>query len=1069
MQLNQGARIGVRIALAVLVLTLLYVGVGFWAVPSVLRSVLVERLPQSVSGAKVSVGPIHFNPLLFRLRIEKLQLQDAHDRPLAGFEALRVDFEPLKLLVGRYSFKLIELQAPDVQVHIGADGALNLASLAPRASATAPAAAQKGSMPKIHVGLLHIARGTASYEDASRAPLFAAQLEPFDIELRDFDTTVEAGRFVFSGASALGERIEWQGRLGIQPLASEGTVHVEGLRASTLGAYAGNELPCRIDSGKLDLTASYHLQLAPDLTGTVALDKLSISDLQIGPKDSEERWITIPALSVSGGVVDLARHSGQVQSVVLTGAAITAWRKPDGTLNLLDLAAPPSATPPSETPPSETPPSATPMATGGASTPPTVPVHTATSSPSAASSAPWQLELARFEVQDAVIQTEDRSVQPAAQLKIAPLSLVLEHLALDPTRSIHATLDAGLNDTGGLHVEGDLTPQPLTAALAVKLEKVDLRAAQPYVGLWTAMSLRSGKLSAETSIHYATASRPSAAPAPLLTVSGDIHLIDLHTVDNALHDDFINAGRIDVHGLLLTHNPDRLEIAAVRAEKPYARLIIAPDTSLNMSRVLKPSSATGPQAVQRAGSGTPGRAASIQPARPPSAPRSSQKSRARPVAITAASSPNQMPMKIHEVRIHRGELDFTDLSVTPNFSAGIKQLEGEIANLSSDPSSRARVDLAGNVDAFSPVTIKGEVNLLSAALYTDIAMSFRNMELSIFDPYSGKFAGYNIAKGKLTTELHYKVVGRMLDAQHHIVIDQLEFGDKTASKEAVSLPVKLAVALLKDRNGVIDINLPVGGSLDDPTFRIGPFIWKAILNICEKAVTAPFALLGRLIGGGPELQFVDFDPGSSRLDTAAADTMRALVKALNERPQLKIDVPIAASADLDKPALIDAALESQVQAEAAAGPAAPDRPSRSAAHAPRATGAGIAPAASGPTPSAAASSGTAATLSPEQRLQILTRLYQRVSGGPPVFSPAVLQIKSPAESITARTEFLSSALRERIASGDAELRALAEQRAQSVQQALLTDSGIDPARVFLVANDKATSKDGRVRLELSVH
>src|SRR5579871_3075208 len=833
MQLTQGARIGVRIALAVLVLMALYVAAGFWVVPAVLRSVLVERLPRSMSGAKVSVGPIHFNPLLFRLRVENLRLRDAQDRPLAGFEALRVDFEPHKLITGRYSFALIEIQAPDFKVHIAPDGALNLAALEPRPGGAAPAApAHPGAMPKVHVGLLHIARGTASYEDASRTPAFAAQLEPLDVELRDFDTTVEAGRFVFAGTSSLGERIEWRGRLGVQPLASEGTVHVAALRASTLAAYAGGRLPCRIDSGTLDLAASYRLQLASDLTGTVTLEKLTLSNLQVGPKASAERWISIPTLSVSGGAIDLARHSGQVQSVVLAGAYIRVWRKPDGTLNLLELAMPASAAGPTATPP----------ATGATPAPPAAaaPTVRVTASPPAPASAaaPWQLELDRFEVHDAVIEAEDRVVQPAAQLKIAPLSLALQHLTLDPTRSLHASLDARLNETGTLHIEGEVTPQPLAVTLAVKLAQLDLRAAQPYIALATAMSLRSGRLSAETAIHYAEAG-PAAAAAPAFTVSGDIHLADLHTIDDALHDDFINAGRLEVHGLVLTHNPDRLKIAAIHADKPYARVIIAPDSSLNVSRVLKTASAAAPQVAQSARTGAPDAAA--HPTRHTSRP--------------AAAGPGRMPMEIREVRIHKGELDFTDLSVAPNFSAGIKQLEGGVSNLSSDPSSRARVDLAGSVDAFSPVTIKGEANLLSAALYTDIAMTFRNMELSIFNPYSGKFAGYNIAKGKLTTELHYKVVGRALDAQHHIVIDQLEFGDKTASKEAVSLPVKLAVALLKDRNGVIDIDLPIGGSLDDPTFRIGPFIWKAIVNICEKAVTAPFALLGRLFGGGPELQF----------------------------------------------------------------------------------------------------------------------------------------------------------------------------------------------------------------------
>src|SRR3984885_4611015 len=264
-----------------------------------------------------------------------------------------------------------------------------------------------------------------------------------------------------------------------------------------------------------------------------------------------------------------------------------------------------------------------------------------------------------------------------------------------------------------------------------------------------------------------------------------------------------------------------------------------------------------------------------------------------------------MPMSIKKVVVESGQANFTDLSVTPNFSTGIQALAGTITGISSKPSSRAKVDLHGSVGQYSPVAITGEFNVLGPKLYTDIAMSFRNMELTVFNPYSGKFAGYNISKGKPTPELHCKVDGRKLDAQHHIVIDQLEFGDKAASKAAVSLPVKLAVSLLKDRNGVIDLNLPVTGSLDDPTFRLAPIIWKVFVNILEKAVTAPFALLGSLFGGGPDIQFIDFKPGVGTLDPTQAGKVTAIVKALKERPQLKLEVPIAAVPGLDRPALVD--------------------------------------------------------------------------------------------------------------------------------------------------------------------
>jgi hypothetical protein len=414
------------------------------------------------------------------------------------------------------------------------------------------------------------------------------------------------------------------------------------------------------------------------------------------------------------------------------------------------------------------------------------------------------------------------------------------------------------------------------------------------------------------------------------------------------------------------------------------------------------------------------------------------------VALKPPAAEPAMPMAIKKIRLEAGRTDFTDLSITPNFSAGIKSLQGTVLGLSSNPNSRAKVELRGNVNQFSPVSISGEVNVLSAALYTDLTMDFRNMELSIFNPYSGKWAGYDIAKGKLTTEMHYKVVGRQLDAQHRIIIDQLEFGEKTASKDAVSLPVKLAVALLKDRNGVIDLPLPVSGSLDDPKFRLGSIIWKVLVNILEKAVTAPFALLGSLFGSGPDIQFIDFQPGSKDLTAAQSDKLKSMVKALQERPQIKLEIPIATVPDLDRPALLVATLDSQiadVQAETPKG-------ARKAA--------------------AAAAPPSFDQLDPPAKLEVLARLYARDFGSQPKYPDSVTAIKQKPDLIAAKIDFLNSALREHTTVGEDQLTDLGQQRALAMQRALLTDTAIDPARVFLVVSDKAKEKDGAVRMELSL-
>jgi hypothetical protein len=563
------------------------------------------------------------------------------------------------------------------------------------------------------------------------------------------------------------------------------------------------------------------------------------------------------------------------------------------------------------------------------------------------------------------------------------------------------------------------------ADLSMKLSGFALATIQPYIAQHSSMTLLDGRLGAEAKLHYGAQKN-----TPAVQFSGNINVEKLHTVDNSLHDDFINWDRLDILGVKYSKGPDRLDIEQVLARKPYARVIIESDESMNVKRVLTAPGAAPPAPPAPA-------------AAPPVAAAAKKREPAKPPAPEAEPAADTMPISVKKVIVESGQANFTDLSVMPNFSTGIQALAGTITGISSKAASRAKMDLHGSVGQYSPVAITGEFNVLGPRLYTDIAMSFRNMELTIFNPYSGKFAGYNISKGKLTTELHYKVDGRKLDAQHHIVIEQLEFGEKTASKDAVSLPIKLAVSLLKDRNGVIDLNLPVTGSLDDPQFRLAPIIWKLFVNLLEKAVTAPFALLGSLFGGGPDIQFVDFQPGVSALDPVASDKAKAVAKALIERPQLKIEVPIAVFPDLDRPALVAARFTAEFGAAQSV------------------KGSSKKTAAAGTPPSYD-------ELDPSAKLELLTRLYAKDFGAEPKFPDAVTGIKSKPDIAPAKIDFLEKAIREHIQVGEGDLQALGQERAKALQQALLTDTQVSADRVFLVTNDKATAKDGMVRLELTL-
>ncbi len=950
----------------------LYAIAGFLVAPKLIRNALLEDIPKSID-ATPAVGPIHVNPFLMQVAIDDFSLADPSGAKLLGFRRFFIDFQLSSLWNRAYTFVAIDLTAPFVNAIVAKDGQMNLLRLKPKASPQPDDKSKKeGAIPAVRIKDFRVTQGLVSYDDASRASDFAARLEPIDFELQDFTTGVDGGRFNLTGASKLGEKFEWHGHVSVQPLESDGEFQIDGLQVHTIWSYLADQLNFLVNSGKLDLNATYRFSLQDTTQLNVDVAKVSLTDLKVAPRGTAGDWITLPELQVSDARIDLGKRQAQVDSVKVSGLGIDAWREPDGSISLAQLVA----------------------KQGAAAAPAPTPENAA-----------WTYSVREVALENADIKVEDRSVSPAAKVEIAPLNVKLNEISGDMSKPVPLVVAAKINAKGALDVDGEITPQPLAANLKVKLDNFDLAVAQPYIAQRTSMTLRSGELGTTAEVHYGTGK-------PAIRFTGDLNISHLHTVDDALHEDFINWERLDIKGLTYEQGPDRLDINEIIARKAYARVIIEPDTSVNVKRVL-----TAPHAATSPATAT-----------------------ASPPAGKAPAGTPAMPITVKKVQLIDSQTNFADLSIKPNFATGIQGLGGTVLGLSSMPGTRAKVDLKGAVDKFSPVTIKGEINALSTVLYTDMGMSFQNIELSTFNPYSGKFAGYNIAKGKLTTDLHYKVDGRKLDAQHHIKVDQLEFGDKTGSKDAVSLPIKLAVALLKDRNGVIDLDLPVTGSLDDPKFRLGPIIWKVFVNILEKAVTAPFALIGSLFGGGPDLQFVDFEPGRPTLDPAGTDKAHIIAKALDARPQLKIEVPIAVVADLDRPNLIEQRFQQKIREARESDAGGKNAAKKTQATLPF------------------------EQLEPTAQLDVLTKIAKQETR----FPDEIAGIKLKADQVNAKVAFLTKEIQSHIAVDDDELNALGQQRAQNLQAAVLAEGNIAPERVFLVASDKAINDNGKVRLELSL-
>jgi hypothetical protein len=603
-------------------------------------------------------------------------------------------------------------------------------------------------------------------------------------------------------------------------------------------------------------------------------------------------------------------------------------------------------------------------------------------------SAPWTLHADVISVDGARVVAEDRTTSPAVRLELAPIAVTISDWTTAPGARMKLDARIGIDRRGELSARGDVALQPLNAALAIDLQAFPLPALQPYLAQATAMTLHSGRLGAKGNLSF-------AAPAAT-TFSGEVRIDDVRATDRVLREDFLKWRTLVVTGIQFQQNPDRMRIDRIVARNPYARVIIAEDGSVNIAQVL--------------------------------APRASKQADAPKAPAAGASAP--FPIAIRTLQVIDGSANFTDFAVRPSFATGIEGLSGEIKGLSSAPTSRAAVALTGRVDEYSPVELTGEVNLLSAELYTRLALNFRNIELTKFNPYSGKFAGYSIVRGKLSTKTKYQVEARKLEAQHHIVVDNLEFGDRTESKDAAPIPIKLGVALLKDKRGVIEVDLPVSGTLDDPEFRLAPLIWKGVVGLLTKIVSAPFKALGEMFGGGgEELAFVDFQPGSAVLSAAANQNLTRLATGLVERPELRLNVPLAVASAADGEVVANQALQALVL------PVDPAKPFDDVAK--------------------------------RKRLDALEGAYLARLKIKPAYPEEAQGPKDP--NLDARIGWVQTALLDHLRPTPAALEALGQQRAGAVRAALLVNKDLSAERIFIVSKPmEAASPTGSVRMEMKL-
>ena len=475
--------------------------------------------------------------------------------------------------------------------------------------------------------------------------------------------------------------------------------------------------------------------------------------------------------------------------------------------------------------------------------------------------APWLITLNSLSVNNVALNFEDQTLKKPLTITIKPIAFKLTQLNNQADTQMPVQLSLGINQTGLITLNGKATLKPVSANLAVEVKDIDLENFQPYVDKWVHLDVIDGGLhiTGQLSLADIDLSKPD------IKFKGDARIDHLLTRDQTLHKDFIKWSGLSLTDLDIDVLAQRYTATALLIDKPYARVTIKKDKSTNFSDLIIRDKSNAP----------------IQ---------------ASPLKTTPILV-DPVYFKLDKIQVTNGSSDFSDLSLILPFAAEIKSLDGGASGLSSDKKSTIKLALAGNAYDLAPVNVKGEVSPYLGDF--TVAINFNDLPMPLVSPYMVQFAGYKVEKGQMTLGLKYHVSHHELTASNAILINQFELGDKVDNPNAVALPLKLAVALLKDADGKIKIDVPISGSLDDPKFSVSTLVEEALLNMLSKIVTAPFRTLASLIGSEEDLSTVSFPAGHSYLTKPQETKLASLALALKAKTTLTLDIKGAAFIDQD--------------------------------------------------------------------------------------------------------------------------------------------------------------------------
>ena len=1027
---------------------------GYWWLPYLARTQGLSRA-SALLGARLEARNVSFDPLAFIFKVQDLALHDPQGRDFVRVGELEVDLDLAASLREKTLVLTGRIGAPAARLSFDAEGRGNYSFLTRGEERDG----HGGALP-FRVDRLVLDQGRLDFEDAGPGHGFKLELGSIDLELTNLGAEGKA-RFRLSAAGNSGLSLHAEGDLGLHPLHSQGRLELAGVDLAQVLEHYAHMDSLAIRSARAGTKLDYVFAAGGKTALTLQGEELWVEDLGLSQSSNADPWLQSDSLKLRNinyvlGESRIRLVSGELYNLTLPLSQTSA---PGGRAT---VQTPPSnggrlgggrdsKLQPYQDSPSPQPPPAgrgserlcgriDRLEFGGLECDWTrrsleishlisdgaefhlrrvadavrldgLPEMGKEETAQTDEAPPWRVRVDEVRLEGYGLGLRDEAISPPLELRFSPLSLHMNDLSNEPGRQFRFFLQTGVDQGARIELDGQASLQPLEAEVRFGVDKLWLPRFQPYWNSRVGFDLTQGRFNmwGDFGVRDEGGLR--------LEYSGAADITDLATLDKREGKDLLLWRSLKLDGIVFATQPRRLSIRSIGIEKPYARVFIDSTGGLNLARDL---------------------------VKPDPAPSGEEKS---PVRTPATQESKGMsagkagwPVVIGAVRVNEGRMDFTDQTLKPNFAAAIHSLTGSMHSLSSQTDVKSDLYLEGSINGDSTVRIIGQMNPFRFAEQTDVAMHFRDVNLTTLSPYSGKFAGYRIEKGKLNMDLHYKLANRKLFADNKVILDHLVLGERVKSEKATNLPVSLAISLLRDSEGRIDIDLPISGNLDDPEFSVRDLLGEAVAQLITKLVTSPFAVLGNLIqDGGEEMGYVNFKPGQSTLERAERDKLGKVAEALKQRPSLNLDIRGMADLARDREALAETALLRQLK-EARLFEL------RQVGQAPK--------------------EGEDPALPEQDYARLLTQLCRRRLPNAP-------ELRSLEET---RQEVLGGSLLEgarrrmlqKWAVDELELRLLAQARGESIRQFLVKETGLPDQRIYLLDVDLEQPAGREIRAFLSL-